>query len=317
MKKSYLFIIICTIALLIFLGKIVLSSDEVKPSNVQASGATSSSSPSNTTSPSAEPSSSQPMETASPTTSPSSSPEPSESNSPAEPSSEPSNSNETPAFSSNLIDNLPSKTVSSNSDGLAVVTNSTSTLVVVNKQRNLPSDYVPSDLVIPDVEFSFSGDNPKKQMRKEAAKALESLFAAAKEDKIELKAVSGYRSYATQKSLFANYVNKDGEKAAARYSARPGQSEHQTGLAMDVSSASVSYDLDQSYGETKEGKWLSEHAAEHGFIIRYMKDKEDITGYMYEPWHVRYVGIDTAKEIMKQGVTLEEYFEGVAASTKS
>lgn len=214
------------------------------------------------------------------------------------------------AASSAVLANLPAKTIAKK-NGLMVVTNASSNLVLVNKKRNLPSTYVPKDLVVPNVPFSFSGSSPKKLMRKEAAKALESLFAAAKKDGIKLKAVSGYRSYATQKSIFQRNAKLKGEQAANRTSARPGQSEHQTGLAMDVSSASVGYALEQSFGTTKEGKWLAKHAAEHGFIIRYLKGKESVTGYSYEPWHVRYVGKTVAKEIMSKNLTLEQYFDTV------
>ncbi|MFC4304841.1 M15 family metallopeptidase [Cohnella boryungensis] len=208
-----------------------------------------------------------------------------------------------------LADSLPGSTVRKNKQGLAVITNASSLYVLVNKQRNLASDYVPKDLIVPDVPFSFSGDSPKKQMRKAAAKALESLFKAAKDDGIKLKAVSGYRSYATQKSIFDSNVKRKGEKVANRTSARPGQSEHQTGLAMDISSASVGYALEESFGKTKEGQWLAKHAAEHGFIIRYLKGKESVTGYSYEPWHVRFVGKEIAEDIANKKVTLEQYFE--------
>ncbi|WP_256759840.1 D-alanyl-D-alanine carboxypeptidase family protein [Cohnella sp. WQ 127256] len=216
-----------------------------------------------------------------------------------------------PSLSTLLARDLPILTIKNNKDGLPTVTNTSSLFILVNKKRNLSSSYVPKDLVIPDIPFSFSGDNPKKQMRKEAAKALESLFEAADEDGIELKAVSGYRSYATQKSIFASNVKRKGEEVANRTSARPGQSEHQTGLAMDISSASVGYGLEESFGETKEGKWLAKHAVDHGFIIRFLKGKESITGYSYEPWHVRYVGKELAKDITNKGVTFEEYYEAI------
>lgn len=192
-------------------------------------------------------------------------------------------------------------------DGTTFVTNPTSVLVLVNKKRELDSDYVPSDLIKAPVEFSFSGTSPKQQMRKVAADALGKLFAGAKEAGIELKAVSGYRSYASQRSVFNAYAADHGEEEANTFSAHPGQSEHQTGLAMDVSSASVHYGLEESYGDTKEGKWLEAHAADYGFIIRFEKDKENETGYIYEPWHVRYVGVYIAKDIQKQGLTLEAY----------
>ncbi|WP_179031399.1 M15 family metallopeptidase [Paenibacillus kribbensis] len=193
--------------------------------------------------------------------------------------------------------------------GTAIVTNATSDTVVVNKQRSLPEGYAPDDLVEPQVPFSFDGPHEKRHMRKEAAGALEKLFDGAKKDGIELRAVSGYRSYKRQVSIFNNNVKTKGEAYASQVSAVPGTSEHQTGLAIDVSSPSVGNVLEQSFGASKEGEWLEKHAPEYGFIIRYMKDKQDITGYVYEPWHIRYVGKDIAEDVAKQGLTLEEYFD--------
>ncbi|EHS59367.1 M15 family metallopeptidase [Paenibacillus sp. Aloe-11] len=193
--------------------------------------------------------------------------------------------------------------------GTAVVTNATSDTVVVNKQRSLPEGYAPDDLVEPQVPFSFDGPHEKRHMRKEAAEALEKLFDGAKKDGIELRAVSGYRSYKRQVSIFNNNVKTKGEAYASQVSAVPGTSEHQTGLAIDVSSPSVGNVLEQSFGASKEGEWLEKHAPEYGFIIRYMKGKQDITGYVYEPWHIRYVGKDIAEDVAKQGLTLEEYFD--------
>lgn len=117
--------------------------------------------------------------------------------------------------------------------------------------------------------------------------------------------ISGFRSYAKQESTFNYWVSIDGYERATTYSAKPGQSEHQTGLAMDITS------LNQSYGNTSEGKWLAAHCHEYGFIIRYPKGKTDITGYIYEPWHVRYLGTSTAKLVHDSGLTLEEFL-GVA-----
>ncbi|MCC3379033.1 D-alanyl-D-alanine carboxypeptidase family protein [Paenibacillus farraposensis] len=193
-------------------------------------------------------------------------------------------------------------------DGTAVVTNAEADMVVVNKKRSLPIGYVPGDLVEPQVPFSFEGPHEKRQMRKEAANALEKLFAGAQKDGIELRAVSGYRSYKRQVSIFNNNVKTKGQAYASQVSAVPGTSEHQTGLAIDVSSPSVGNALEQTFGASKEGKWLAKHAPEYGFIIRYMKGKEDVTGYVYEPWHIRYVGEDIAEDVTKQGLTLEEYF---------
>jgi D-alanyl-D-alanine carboxypeptidase len=196
-------------------------------------------------------------------------------------------------------------------NGQAIVTNSTDTTVVVNKYRNLPAHYVPHDLVQPDVPFSFQGKDEKKYLRKVAADALEQMFKAAKRENIELYAVSGYRSYARQMMLYNHNSKVKGTEHTSHYSARPGQSEHQTGLAIDISSKSVNFMLVPTFGQTKEGKWLQKHAADFGFILRYPKGKEKITGYAYEPWHFRYVGREIAKEITKKGITLEEYFSAV------
>ncbi|MDP4098550.1 M15 family metallopeptidase [Paenibacillus sp. P96] len=193
--------------------------------------------------------------------------------------------------------------------GVAVVTNATAQTVIVNKQRSLPKGYKPSDLVEPDVPFSFEGPHEKRHMRKEAAGALEELFAAAKKDGIKLRAVSGYRSYARQKTIYNNNVKTKGLEYASRVSAVPGMSEHQTGLAIDVSSPSVGNALEESFGSSKEGKWLAKHAPEYGFVIRYPKGQEAITGYVYEPWHIRYIGPDLAKDAASKGLTLEEYFD--------
>ncbi|MBW7474682.1 M15 family metallopeptidase [Paenibacillus oenotherae] len=211
------------------------------------------------------------------------------------------------SLSSFLHQNAPSRTIKNSSSGKAVVTNTGSTVVLVNKKRPLSSLYKPGDLVVPNVPFSFSGNSEKKQMRNIAAAALEKLFAGAKADGISIKAVSGFRSYKTQEAIFNRNAKIKGAAVANKTSARPGQSEHQTGLAMDVSSASVKYGLEQSFGSTKEGKWLKAHAAEYGFIIRYPQGKEKITGYSYEPWHIRYVGVYIAGQITKQQLTLEEY----------
>lgn len=193
------------------------------------------------------------------------------------------------------------------SDDKKIVDNPNDLLVLVNKENNLLPTYVPEDLVIPNVPFSFQGEDQKKYLRKDAAQALEALIAKAREEGHEILAVSGYRSYERQKSIFLGNVKKHGFTQANTFSALPGQSEHQTGLAMDVSSASVNYTLSNSFAETPEGKWLNENAHLFGFIIRYPRDKVQITGYQYEPWHIRYVGMEAATEIKMNNLTLEEY----------
>lgn len=194
-------------------------------------------------------------------------------------------------------------------NGKQIVTNAESVTVIVNKQRSLPDGYEPTDLVEPNVPFSFNEPHEKRNMRKEAAEALEKLFAAADSEGIELRAVSGYRSFARQKSVYDNHVATKGEAEASRISAVPGTSEHQTGLTIDVSSPSAGNALDQSFGQTTEGIWLANNAPKYGFIIRYPEGQEGITGYVYEPWHIRYVGEDLALDIAESGLTLEEYFD--------
>jgi D-alanyl-D-alanine carboxypeptidase len=189
------------------------------------------------------------------------------------------------------------------------VKNPTDILVLVNKQFRLPRDYKPQNLVIPDVSFSISGTPEKKYMREEAAQALEAMFAESKEDGIELFALSGYRSFSTQEQLFPTYVLREGFTWANQFSAFPGESEHQTGLAMDVTSREVGFSITEDFGESKEGLWIDEQAYKFGFIVRYPKGKEDITGYTYEPWHLRYVGEEAAKEIYEMNITLEEYLD--------
>lgn len=173
-------------------------------------------------------------------------------------------------------------------------------------QYGLPEDYKPEDLVVPNVPFSFSGTLEKSYLRKEAAEALERLFDLAKKEGIQLNAVSGFRSYDYQKNLYTNNVKRKGQEHTDRFSARPGHSEHQTGLTMDISSKSANNELELTFANTKEGKWLKENAYRAGFIICYPKGKESITGYAYEPWHIRYIG-DIAESIYKKKLTLAEF----------
>lgn len=163
-------------------------------------------------------------------------------------------------------------------DGLTYVNG----ILLVNKTYGLSKDYDP-------------------KVNKEAKKALENMQADAKVLGLKLPLVSGYRSYATQENLYNKYVKKDGEEEANTYSAKPGHSEHQTGLAFDVGS------VERSFANTDEAKWIEENAHLYGFIVRYPKGKTDITGYIYEPWHIRYLGKENAKKVKESGLTLEEY----------
>ena len=162
-------------------------------------------------------------------------------------------------------------------------------VLIVNKTYSVPEDYGSGDLT------------------PECAAAFNELVAAAAADGIEIFLLSGFRSYETQTGLYNRYVARDGQAAADTYSARPGHSEHQTGLALDVNS--ISY----SFADTAEGQWLAANAHKYGFIIRYGKDKQSVTGYAYEPWHIRYLGKGMAAAVYESGLSLEEYF-GITSS---
>lgn len=206
----------------------------------------------------------------------------------------------------------PKKQEKPKEEVIPVVSNPTAIAVVVNKQRALPKTHRPSDLVRPNVRFSF-GDKKVENalLRKEAAKALEKMFQSAEAEDIVLYARSGFRSYETQSWLFDQEINNYGYEKAVLYVARPGTSEHQTGLAMDITAKSVNLQLTEKFEKTTEGKWLASHAHEYGFILRYPKGKTDITGYAFEPWHFRYVGVELATEVYKSGLTLEQYMSGI------
>lgn len=175
---------------------------------------------------------------------------------------------------------------------------------VANKQRPLnPKTYAPTDLV------AVGGG---QQLRSEAAQALAKLIAGGKTQGLSISPLSGYRSYNTQVSVYNNEVASNGQAVADSQSARPGHSEHQTGLAIDVGGGGCG--IEDCFGNTAEGKWVAANAHTYGFIIRYSSGKQAITGYRAEPWHIRYVGAELATEMQKQGVqTLEEFFNLPAA----
>lgn len=155
-------------------------------------------------------------------------------------------------------------------------------ILIANKTYGLPEDYDPG-------------------VNSEAKAAFDRMQVAASAEMMSLSIVSGYRSYSTQEAIYNRYVSRDGQEKADTYSARPGHSEHQTGLAFDINYAG------DSFGSTPEAAWLAENCWKYGFIIRYPKDKSHVTGYKYEPWHVRYLGEETAKKVYESGLTLEEY----------
>lgn len=193
-------------------------------------------------------------------------------------------------------------------DDVILDTDPNSITVLVNKEISLPSDYIPADLVVPDIMFSFDYEDEKQLMRIEAAEALEDLFASASSEGLALRGVSAYRSYERQYEIFTNNVKVKGLDHTTKYSAVPGYSEHQTGLSIDVSAKACNYRLDASFAKTKESQWLIQNAHLFGYIIRYAEDKTAITGYSYEPWHIRYVGKTLATYLYENNLCLEEYY---------
>lgn len=186
----------------------------------------------------------------------------------------------------------------------SVFTDTDSLLLVANKSHKLPDGYVPKDLVT-----TILGC----EMRQEAADALAEMVHAAEPLGVYLKISSAYRGEDYQRTLYNGYVGKYGTETADTISSRPGYSDHQTGLACDFVEGDGSMNginFNQSFEDTASGVWLREHAHEYGFIMRYPKDKAEITGYAYEPWHYRYVGVDAATEIWNVDVfeSLEEYY---------
>lgn len=172
-------------------------------------------------------------------------------------------------------------------------------LILVNKYYKLPEDYEPDDLV--DVDPSLG----RGRLRAEVYEAYKRLYADAVKEGYDLKIMSAYRSYATQASVYNRYLNDDPQEIVDTYSARPGHSEHQSGLCADVSEPG--YSIDDFY-KTEASRWLAENCYKYGFIIRYPEDKTDITGYQGEPWQIRYVGIETALDVYEKGITYDEYY---------
>lgn len=178
--------------------------------------------------------------------------------------------------------------------------------VLVNKSHPLPKNYKPYKLIPPSVPFDTDEYSEKHLLRPEAATALEELFLLAEHEQISLCAISGFRSYERQEEIYKENLQAHGTLHTSLYSAKPGCSEHQTGLAMDVSTYSINYALEPYFAETREGIWLEKNACRCGFILRYPKDKVHITGYAYEPWHLRFVGVLPATYLTKKHLTLEE-----------
>ena len=183
--------------------------------------------------------------------------------------------------------------------------------ILVNRTHRLPRKAIPQTLVEPEIIFDAPVGDRKRLLAVSAAKGVEALFARGKEEGIYLCGVSGYRSYERQEELYQKKRREQPKENGdpVHWIAPPGASEHQTGLALDVSCQAVDYQLYERFGETREGRWLKRCAPLYGFILRYPTGQTDVTGIVYEPWHYRYVGKEYAQDIYEKGLCLEQYLE--------
>lgn len=181
--------------------------------------------------------------------------------------------------------------------------------ILVNENNKLEDDYVPSTLVESDI--AFEGYIECKQLDERTSNAAKEMFNAALNDNVNLIAISGYRGYSVQENLYNSRVEVKGVEKTRQYTAEAGASEHQTGLAIDIVCNDYPY-LDEGFENTDAFKWLYNNCYKYGFILRYQKGKEDITGYNYEPWHFRYIeNANIAKDIMDRGICFEEFINEV------
>lgn len=189
-------------------------------------------------------------------------------------------------------------------EDLKVISDGDCLLALVTKETTLKEDYEPADLKpVPNYM------NPPRsiELREMALEQLKSLWYAAKADGIELHVLSTYRSYEYQEDLFNRYAESHGPEEANKFSARAGQSEHQLGTTVDFGGTNVDFTSD--FGETDQGTWLADNAHIFGFVMSYPENKKHITGYIYEPWHYRYIGVDAAMEWKESGKTLNQFLE--------
>jgi D-alanyl-D-alanine carboxypeptidase len=188
--------------------------------------------------------------------------------------------------------------------GAVVATPAPEQVCLVTKELGVSAGYVPPDLIDLPARVR-AGDGVR--LRRVAAEALVDLIDSARKDGLEIFALSGYRSYEDQERVMVQEVSLVGRQTAEKQVAAPGHSEHQLGLAVDITSRRAPYELRWQFGQEPEGKWLAGNAPRFGFVISYPEGKEEITGYTYEPWHIRYVGTPLAEKIAAAGLTLTEY----------
>jgi D-alanyl-D-alanine carboxypeptidase len=189
-------------------------------------------------------------------------------------------------------------------------------LILVNKTTPIDLSYAPSDLTLPTVAYRTDKSQEEVMVREALVDPLTRLFAGAKAAGFELMIGSAYRSSQLQEKYFNSYASASGLAEAEKYSAHPGTSEHQLGLAVDLTTVDRVCYLVECFAETPAGKWLAKNAHTYGFILRYPKGKEAVTGYNYEPWHFRYVGTNIATAIYESELTYEEAFPYLSGTQK-
>lgn len=190
---------------------------------------------------------------------------------------------------------------------------------LVNKQRPLPRDYTPSELTIPAVKTQEWRSQDERSVRADITSYVVAMFKEAQDNSLALTVLSGYRSALTQEIIYNNSLARVGEEQTKQYIAFPGQSEHQTGLVIDIATTPEECSLEWCFENTGAGEWLRNNAHRFGFILRYPKEKETITGYSYEPWHFRFLGVDLATALHESGLTFEEawpFLEEALVKTK-
>ncbi len=211
-------------------------------------------------------------------------------------------STDTDAKTTKTQDNVTSKIIEEPTYPVTLtVEQASSVTAVVNKKHRLPEDYAPTLVTV-------AGG----KMRQEAATELQKLLNDAASAGVNLKIISSYRSYNTQVSTYNGWVAQYGQTRADTFSARPGYSEHQTGLAVDLGNSDGTCALEICFGDTAGGQWLAANSVNYGFIIRYPEGKDALTGYEYEPWHLRFLGLEVARAVSNSGKTLDQYFNVAA-----
>lgn len=206
-----------------------------------------------------------------------------------------------------LLATIKAETATSISSGVLITQKGDELLVLINKHIRLPETYEPTDLVT--IDRLIETTKPGMVLRKEATYAIGKMAKDAKRSGVNLVVLSAYRSYWSQAATFEEKVAIGGISSAESFSARPGHSQHQLGTAVDFFVPSVTFGQSSGFLNSQEGNWLFTNANKYGFVLSYPEGKEAITGYIYEPWHWRYVGVENAQKMIDSGLILEEYLK--------